>query len=176
MPTHVADLRGALDTTLATPRLLLEPLKPVHAAEMTSVLADPELYAFTGGEPPTDDELRRRYARQVEGPATSDQVWANWIIRERENGSAAGYVQATLIQEVGEWTALLGWLVGTAFQRRGFAGSAVAEVVQHLRSCGVVRFRAHIAEGHAASVAVAARIGLFPTDAFDDEGERIYVQ
>lgn len=31
------------------------------AAVMAEVLADPSLYAFTGGEPPTTDELSRRY-------------------------------------------------------------------------------------------------------------------
>jgi RimJ/RimL family protein N-acetyltransferase len=176
MTADVAELRESLYAPLATPRLLLEPLTTQHAAEMTTVLADPALYAFTGGEPPTPDELLRRYQRQVEGPASQDQVWANWIIRDRETGLAAGYVQATLGRHDGEWTALLGWLVGTQFQRRGFAVTAVTEVVRHLESCGIVRFQAHIANGHTASVAVATRLGLMATDSFDDEGERIYVR
>src|SRR3954453_4907453 len=96
MTADVAERREPLSAPLATSRLLLEPLTTEHAAGMTSVLADPVLYAFTGGEPPPPNELLRRYQRQVEVPASHDQVWANWIIRERETGLAAGYVQATL--------------------------------------------------------------------------------
>jgi RimJ/RimL family protein N-acetyltransferase len=160
---------------MSTPHLLLEPLKTQHAAEMAAVLADARLYEFTGGEPPTLDKLRRRYQLQVGGPASSDEVWANWIIRERDSGCAAGYVQATLVRDDTGWMALLGWLVGTQFQRRGFAVAAVTEVIQHLELCGIVRLQAHIADGNSASVAVATRVGFVRTDSLDDEGERVYV-
>ena len=50
-------------------QLLLCPLTVADAAEMVEVLADPTLYAFTGGEPPTLAELEQRYARQVAGQA-----------------------------------------------------------------------------------------------------------
>ena len=52
---------------LATPRLVLEPLRPDHARELASVLADPALHAFTGGEPADEDDLRARFARQAVG-------------------------------------------------------------------------------------------------------------
>ncbi|SEO84253.1 GNAT family N-acetyltransferase [Amycolatopsis saalfeldensis] len=39
--------------SLAGARLSVEPLRPGHADEMHPVLADPRLYAFTGGQPPT---------------------------------------------------------------------------------------------------------------------------
>jgi len=38
---------------IATGRLLLEPLWPAPAAELAPVLADPALYVFTGGGPPS---------------------------------------------------------------------------------------------------------------------------
>lgn len=38
-----------------TDRLALLPLQVGYAAEMAAVLADPDLYAFTGGEPVAAD-------------------------------------------------------------------------------------------------------------------------
>jgi hypothetical protein len=51
---------------IASPRLRLVPLRVDDADEMAAVLAAPSLFAFTGGEPPSADELRDRYAVQVE--------------------------------------------------------------------------------------------------------------
>ena len=50
---------------IASKRVLLEPLAAEHAAEMMTVLADPSLYEFIGGRPPTLEQLQRRYAAQM---------------------------------------------------------------------------------------------------------------
>ena len=52
---------------ITTRRLVLHPLAVADAAEMAEVLADLDLYVFTGGEPPTLGELETRYAWQVKG-------------------------------------------------------------------------------------------------------------
>ena len=52
---------------IATSRLRLVPLRVEDAEEMAAVLAAPSLYAFTGGEPPSAELLRDRYAAQVAG-------------------------------------------------------------------------------------------------------------
>ncbi|HYN32175.1 MAG TPA: GNAT family N-acetyltransferase, partial [Ilumatobacteraceae bacterium] len=64
-----------------TDRLQLEPLRPSHAAEMVTVLAASDLYHYTGGTPPTLDDLERRYAAQTAGSPTPGETWHNWIIR-----------------------------------------------------------------------------------------------
>ena len=46
---------------ISTLRLTLVPLRPEHAEEMAAVLADPDLYTFTGGSQPTPQALRARY-------------------------------------------------------------------------------------------------------------------
>ena len=51
-------------------RLTLVPHSTEHADEMAAVLPDPELYTFTGGSPPTRQELRARYERWVAGSPT----------------------------------------------------------------------------------------------------------
>jgi RimJ/RimL family protein N-acetyltransferase len=135
---------------IATERLGLEPLRVGHAEEMAGLLDDVRLYEFTGGEPPTPDQLRDRYARQVAGIGRG---WLNWIVRCQ--GVVVGTVQATLEDGVAE----VAWVIGVAHQGRGFAGEATAGMVEWLRHNGVRGLVAHVHPEHHASVAVARRVG-----------------
>ncbi|MEU4803799.1 GNAT family N-acetyltransferase [Actinosynnema sp. NPDC023587] len=164
---------------LDSSRLRLEPLRVEHAEEMAVVLAAPELYAFTGGEPPDVAELRRRYARQVLGRSREgDQWWLNWVVRRHDTGQAAGYVQAT-VENGPPWVgnrppaAEIAWVVGVGHQGRGFAQEAAGLVVGWLRAAGITRFTAHAHPDHAASNAVARWIGLVATDVVED-GELLW--
>lgn len=150
--------------SLATPRLLLEPLTTAHTAELLPVLADPALYAFTGGTPPAAVELRARHARQVAGVSPDgSEGWLNWVLRARDTGAVAGFVQVTLTRDGDGTTADLAWLVGTAAQGRGLASEAAVAVVAALRGQGGTRFGAWVHPDHTASGAVARRCGLAPT-------------
>ncbi|GAA4861383.1 GNAT family N-acetyltransferase [Kitasatospora terrestris] len=138
-----------------TARLDLVPLRVEHAEEMAGVLADPALYAFTGGEPPSAEQLRARYERQTAGSPDPAEAWFNWVLRA--DGRLCGYVQATV--RAGE--AEVAWVVGTPWQGRGYAVEAVRALVAALPGPTVV---AHVHPGHAASAAVARAAGLLPTD------------
>jgi RimJ/RimL family protein N-acetyltransferase len=144
---------------IATQRLVLEPLSVEHAGEMTGVLADPALHAFTGGAPLGADALRARYARLVAGSPDPDVVWRNWVIRLAAEDRLAGTVQATIAGGVAE----VAWVVGTPWQGRGIATEAARALVAHLRGEGVATVVAHIHPEHRASAAVAAAAGLAPT-------------
>ena len=147
-----------------TKRLALEPLRLEHADEMVVVLADPGLYAYTGGKPPTLEELRARYRRQARGRSDDGTAgWLNWVVWSRTDGAAVGYVQATLTMDAGQGVAELAWVIGAAHQRRGYAREAVAAVAGWLTDEGVVRLVAHVRPAHAASAGVARSIGLVPT-------------
>jgi RimJ/RimL family protein N-acetyltransferase len=161
-----------LNEHLATPRLDLVPLHPDDADEMVDVLADSRLYTFTGGRPPSRDELLARYRGQSVGhsPEGSEE-WHNWIVRRRPQGEAIGFVQATIVGSRGP--ADIAWLIGVPWQGRGFAGEAARAVVAWLERRGVVLITAHIHPSHPASESVAASVGLEPTDD-TDEGERVW--
>ncbi len=139
-------------------RLRLEPLRVDHADEMVDLLSDPELYRFTGGEPPGLDTLQARYTRQVAGSMDPQEQWHNWVVRVGEDGPAAGYVQATV--RPADREAELAWLVARPWQGRGDAAALVRDEV--LRS-GVRRLLAHVHSDHVASQRVAAALGLRPT-------------
>jgi RimJ/RimL family protein N-acetyltransferase len=126
-----------------------------HATEMVDVLADPALYEFTGGKPPSEADLVVRYTRQT---ARASEGWLNWVVRNE--GAAVGTVQVTLSDDAAE----LAWVISTSAQGKGFATEASAAVVEWLRENGVTEFQAHIHPGHEASMAVARRLGFSPTE------------
>ena len=79
-----------------TERLDLLPLRLEHAEEMATVLSDPALHTFTGGNPDTLKALRSRYRRMVAGSPDPATTWHNWVIRLRADARLTGTVQATL--------------------------------------------------------------------------------
>lgn len=155
----------------ATARLDAVPLGVAHADEMAAVLADPALHAFTGGAPDGPDALRARYARQTAGSPDPGELWWNWVLRVRDEGRLAGYVQATV--DTAAARAEIAWVLGTAFQGRGYAKEAATALVTHLRTTGTARtVLAHIHPGHTASAAVAEAAGLARTGEWEDGEER----
>ncbi|MFI7440840.1 GNAT family N-acetyltransferase [Nonomuraea indica] len=153
-------------TSIATDRFDLLPLTVQHAAEMATVLADPALHAFIGGEPLDEDALRDRYARLAAGSPDPAVSWFNWVVSVRDEGRLAGTVQATVAHEGP--VAEVAWVVGTPWQGRGVATEAARGLVAWLREAGVRTVVAHIHPDHAASAAVAASAGLSPTDVRQD--------
>jgi RimJ/RimL family protein N-acetyltransferase len=157
-----------LTATITAERVLLEPLEEAHATEMVDVLADPSLYAFTGGSPPTVQALRARYRAQVAGPDDGIETWHNWIIRFE--GVPVGFVQATVTGPVGD----VAWVLGTPWQGRGFAVEAAGAMADWLIAGGVRKLVAHIHPAHVASQRVASALGLVESGDIDDDGESIW--
>lgn len=141
------------------------PLSVADASEMVKVLSDPVLYKFTGGQPPTSQQLALRYERQQVGLSSDGlQRWHNWIVRQRLDDAAVGYVQATLANYATE----VAWVIGARWQGNGYAKEAAQGMCTWLRSHGAQRVVAHIHPSHAASVAVAKSLGLRPTSRIVD--------
>jgi RimJ/RimL family protein N-acetyltransferase len=160
-------------STITTDRLSLEPLRAEDAAEMAVVLDDERLHEFTGGRPASADELRAHYERLVAGPARAGEVWLNWIVRRRADAQPVGTVQATLTERDGRRRASVAWVIGTEWQRQGFASEAARALVEWLRDEGAHEIVAHIHPDHRASAGVAAHAGLEPTDEQID-GEQVW--
>jgi RimJ/RimL family protein N-acetyltransferase len=154
-------------TRFETARLVLLPLQVGYAAQMAAVLADPALYTFTGGEPPTAEALENRYERQVAGPEDKAESWLNWVISRDDE--LVGYVQATVISG----TAEVAWVLGTSAQGHGYAKEAAIGLVNWLTAQGTERVIAHVHPDHSASARVAAATGLVRTEQLDD-GEYLW--
>lgn len=96
---------------IGTERLRLLPLRPELAEEMAAVLSGPQLYAFTGGEPPDPRTLRSRYARWAAGSSEPAVSWCNWAIESRDEQCLTGTVQATIGPCDGAYVAEVAWVV-----------------------------------------------------------------
>jgi RimJ/RimL family protein N-acetyltransferase len=107
------------------------------------------------------------------GSGRSEEVWRNWIVRRRGDSRPVGTVQATLTRRHDAWTATIAWVIGVRWQHQGFASEATVGLIGWLRSHGVHEIRAHIHPGHEASMRVATRAGLEPSNA-EVEGERVW--
>lgn len=157
---------------------LSEQTADAAADELAVALADPALHAVIGGRPPTAAELRARHARWLVGPGpATGESWLNWVLRLRTGdaaGAAVGTLQATVHRRGPDGTraAEVAWVVGTPWQRRGYAGEAAQALVAWLADTGAT-VEAHIAAGHEPSERVAARAGLAPT-AETVDGERVW--
>ena len=155
--------------SLTTQRLILEPLRVDHADELAPLLDDTHLHAFIGGTPATLEELRALYGRQVAGRSPDgSQQWLNWVARTRRDSTAIGTVQATVTASDGSHTAEVAWVIGSAYQRQGYAREAAGAVAGWLRAQGALSLAAHIHPEHESSMSVARAIGLSPTDAVVD--------
>jgi RimJ/RimL family protein N-acetyltransferase len=89
--------------------------------------------------------------------------WHNWIVRLRAQGSAVGFVQATVTRD----TADVAWLIGVPWQRQRIAVEAASAVCDWLSTQGVRRLTAHIHPDHVASAKVARRLGMVATGDLD---------
>ena len=154
---------------VVTARCGLAPLSATHAEAMVSVLAEPGLYEFTGGEPPRLDQLRRRYRAQSVGhSADGQQWWCNWIVTMLDSARPVGYVQATVERSSGELEANIAWVIQPADQGRGVATEAAAGMMAWLAGHGVRHYAAYIHPEHAASSRVASKLGMRPTTVTHD--------
>lgn len=166
----------AMTTTpweIQTTRLELSPLRREHAALLFDVLADPALYEYTGGAPvQAVDEMVRWFTRwEARVSPDGSELWLNWTVSERAGGAAVGYVQATVSDRPG---VNLAWVIGTPWQRRGYASEASRAVMDWLAHLGARRFRACVKPAHVASQRVAARLGLQRTEEWVD-GEEVWL-
>jgi len=122
------------DSTLASARLLLEPLLPTHAPALYSGLSAPELYEYLDEGPPKSvDLLEERYNKLASRKSpTGDQLWLNWALRERSTSQYVGYVQATVDPPD---TALIAYVVFRNEWHKGYGREAVRRVLWYLREC-----------------------------------------
>ena len=144
--------------TLETERLDLIPITREHAPEMFEVFNDSRLYEFTEGAPPADVESLARLYEYWERRISPDgsELWLNWAVRLKATDQWIGHVQAGV--EVNH--ANMAWVLGSAWQRQGYATEAARVVLDWLIQLGVGEVRASIHPAHIASIKIAERLGL----------------
>ena len=146
-------------TTRVKPIVTLEPRTAAHAEALFAVLAEPALYEFIEEDPPASVELlRERFARsESRRSPDGSQQWLNWVVRD-ESLNVAGYVQATVAADLQTHIA---YMFGSAFQGRGIASAAVAQMLAIVAAeFGVTTFFVVAERRNSRSVRLAERLGF----------------
>ncbi|WP_232488635.1 GNAT family N-acetyltransferase [Brevibacterium antiquum] len=145
----------------------LRPLCVGDAAEMAVVLSHPVLYRYTGGQPPSEADLKRLYVIQNRGgPADRSEMRLNDIVTVGDDQQAVGFVQATLPAD--QRSAEISWVIGRPWQGLGYAGRAALLLTDDLRTRGVEQIIAHFHPDHEASQRIAERLGMTESDVVVD--------
>src|SRR3954447_673710 len=167
-------LRDAIEAAvITTERLVLVPLQEEDAEELAEILFDGRLHDFIGSPPGSQIDVRDRFVLLAAGSPRPGEHWLNWVVRRRHDSVAVGTVQATVREVDGLLSARLGWMIGIAWQNRGFASEAATALVRWMRWQRVDEIAANIHPEHDADAAVARRAGLRQTEEVHD-GERVW--
>lgn len=115
---------------VATSRLTLEPQVARHADELFAVLCDPAIYEHENEPPPSLEWLRDRFTK-LESRRSRDgtEQWLNWVVRRRDDGRAAGFVQATVAPD---GAAAVAYVLASAHWGQGLAQEALRAMADEL--------------------------------------------
>jgi len=144
--------------TLQTETVTLEPQARAHAQSMFAVLADPAIYQHENAPPESLEWLQQRFAR-LESRHSPDlqEQWLNWVIRFSD-GALIGYVQATVRAD---GSALIAYVLGSAWWGKGLASQAVVAMVDELRTqYGVTQLEAVLKQSNLPSKRLLERLGF----------------
>lgn len=149
-----------LNAVLHSERLALEPVAATHAPEAFALWQDKDIYRFIPEEPPPSlDWLQQRYAKLTARQSPNgDQAWLQWLIRRRQDQVLIGRLEASVLLDA---TAIVAWLLGTAYTGHGYAREAMQRMLMHLRAdYGVHEVRAEIDTRNLRSLRLAESLGF----------------
>ncbi len=148
------------ETTLETPRLLLEPLQIRHALALYEPLQSDTIYEYIPENPPTSlKALALRYQRLSPRRSPNEQeAWLNWAMRERREHKYVGTLQATVYPDA---TAYLAYILFPAFWRQGYAREGCGCILDLLfKGYQVHTVSAEIDTRNTASIKLAESLGF----------------
>ncbi|HVV86705.1 MAG TPA: GNAT family N-acetyltransferase [Kofleriaceae bacterium] len=139
-----------------TERLALEPLAQAHAEGLVAALGHAEVARHLPAPDVTTVEALRERIAHLQRDAPAGEVWLNFAVRRRVGGDVIGRIEATRHRDWAE----VAYLVGPAYQRRGYATEAVGWLVERLAASGAGEVWASVQPANAASRALLARLGF----------------
>ena len=155
--------------TLTTERLVMRAWRDDDLPAYARMTADPEVMRFMGGPLDEWDAWRQMAVFVGHWELRGYGLWA-----VERDGELIGRVG--LLQPHG-WPGLeVGWLLGRDAWGHGYATEAARASVEHARQVlGAGELISLIAPENTASAAVAARLGMRPTDDFDLRGMPVVI-
>ena len=154
--------------SIASERLVIEPLRGSHAELLFEAMSEPRLYRWISALPPPSLELlRQRWAgAESRGPNSEGEVDLNWAVRLSSDGSYIGKLDAAVAKN--NVATNVGYIVFLPFWNQGYATEAVRALASHLERQGVVEQRALVTLGNDASARVLTKAGFVRTRVIPD--------
>jgi RimJ/RimL family protein N-acetyltransferase len=141
---------------ISSEQSVLIPLVSADADDLVGLLDEPELREWIS----VDDigALRARFAAwESRRSPDGSEIWLNWVVRERRDGRALGWVQAT----VSGTEASVAYALLPAERGAGVASDALRALTRWLHHrLGVTTLTAEIDDANAASARVAVAAGF----------------
>jgi len=150
----------AINVTLTTDRLRLEPLDERHATLLFDGMRDPAIYEWISLQPSNDlAHLQARWRRVAQRPLVGVEVLDfGWAVQRIADGAWIGKMDAEVTAQCVATN--VGYAFVPAYWRQGYATEAVTALSEHLRRHGVVEQRATVTVGNDASCRVLERAGF----------------
>ena len=144
----------------SSPRLQIDLIKREHAQNAVAVLQHKELYRYIPQNPPTLEDLENRYSFwENRSSPDGTEYWLNWVILIPSSQQIVGTLQAGIHKERKE--ASIAYMIGIAFQGKGYGTEAVQALIQHCRiHYGVRVFKAWIDTRNTASIRLVQTLGM----------------
>jgi RimJ/RimL family protein N-acetyltransferase len=136
----------------------------MHAALLFPLVSDQAMYRFIPQQPPSElAALVARYRRlERRSPPEGDEVWLNWALRLKIDGTYVGLLQTTLRPR--EAGAYIAYEVGVPHQRKGYATEACRRLLALLFEHQFDRVIAEVDSRNAASLALLRRLNFSEDD------------
>jgi len=133
-------------------------LRVAHVEAMFPILLDERIYAFIPTRRHiTPAGLAERFRKLEAGSPDPGEEWLNWCLFRRDDGSAIGYLQATVSQT--DRAAWVAYVLTPGAWGHGYATEALDWLLKHLAIAGRVDLaRAQIDSRNAASLTVVERL------------------
>lgn len=142
-----------------TPRLVIEPLAPVHARGLHAALDHPDVGQFIGGPDVTTPEaLCDRIVRLAAGPASPrpGERWWNFAVMLRADRTIIGRLEATTYGDWGE----IAYVFGPCWWGQGLASEATHWLLHYLADRGIPELWAAVDPDNEPSQRLLLRIGF----------------
>lgn len=148
---------------IETDRLVLEPIVESHAEKMLPMFLDESLYNFIPQNPPTLDQLQKRYrAWSKRTSPDGSEIWLNWAARTFADCNYVGHFQAGYNEKDGFSVA---YTIAKAFQKKAYATEGLGSVINFLRTrMQAPSIKAWVDTRNEPSIRLVKRLGFQQTE------------
>ncbi|MGC9670839.1 GNAT family N-acetyltransferase [Planosporangium sp. 12N6] len=159
--------------SLETARLRLTAVRPGDVEDLHAMFATAAAHMASAGALPAPAETRTWVHRRMAVEREHGLVW--YVLRDRRTGELIGNC-GLFARRTGVAEPELGYEVVHAHREQGYATEAARAVLVEADASGIPRVWVTVRPGNAASLRVAAKIGMvYVRCEVDDRGELLYL-